>query len=149
MIPRSTSARALACLAYLPPVALVLLVSPEHRGIKLIRQHSLQSLILSVGSLLGAVLLGWGGTLLGALPGVGLFMLSATGLLISLWMLAMLGLAIVGAIAGYQGKYLRIGGISALVKNLERKLGPSRMGDPLQWEHDDSERSRRPRRHPD
>lgn len=149
MIPRSAAARSWACLAYLPPVAVGLLLLPEFREIKLVRQHSLQSLALAGLAIAGSLALAWVSAILGALPLVGYWLLALAGILISLWMLLLLGLAIAGALAAYQGRYLRIAGVSRLVRAAEQRLGPARAPDPLQWEHEEPARPRRPRGRPD
>ncbi|HEY9855774.1 MAG TPA: hypothetical protein V6D05_08575 [Stenomitos sp.] len=118
--PRAASYRVLAALCYLPPVAVGVLVMPEYRGIRHLRYHALQSLLLVAASFGGAMLIGWLGALLGNLPWLGFFLLSFSGLLISIWMLGMVGLAVYAAVMAYQGKSTRFWGVDRYVRRLDR-----------------------------
>jgi uncharacterized membrane protein len=122
MEPRSTSYRILSALGYLPPVAIALLCSREFRPVKHLRFHALQSLVLMVLSILGAAGIGYLGSILGALPWIGFFLLSVTGLAISLWMVTMLGFAVYGALLAYQGKTTHLPVLDREIRRLDRAL---------------------------
>jgi len=118
--PRAASYRVLAALSYLPPIAVGVLAMPEYRAVRHLRFHALQSLLLMAASFGGAMLIGWLGALLGNLPWIGFFLLSFSGLVISIWMLTMVGLAVYAAIMAYQGKTTRFWGLDRSVRRLER-----------------------------
>ena len=122
MEPRAATVRVLSSLGYLPPVAIALLLMPRYRIVRHVRFHALQSLMLMGFMIGGAILLAWSGAILGNLPGIGFMLLSLCGLAISLWMLLMLGYAVYGAIAAYQGRTTRIPGVSRLLRVWERSL---------------------------
>lgn len=127
--PRSDSVRTMACLAYLPPIAVGLLIAPDYRNARFVRRHAVASLLLSAAGLSGAVLLSWIALLLGKLPWVGFWLLSASGLVISLWLMAAVGLAVAGALAAYQGKAARLAGLEGALRALERGIeSPPRRG---------------------
>jgi predicted membrane channel-forming protein YqfA (hemolysin III family) len=118
--PRSASYRVLASLCYLPPVAIAVLLTPSYRPVRHLRVHATTSLVL-----MG---LGWGGAIgigllaswLGAIPGVGFALLTLFGALLSLWLIAVGGVAIAAAVAGYQGRAPRVVGLEAVMKRLDR-----------------------------
>lgn len=118
--PRAASYRVLAALSYLPPVAVGVLVMPEYRAVRHLRFHALQSLCLMALSFGGAMLIGWLGALLGNLPWMGFFLLSLSGLLISLWMMALLGVSVRAALLAYEGKTTRLWQLDRYVRRLDR-----------------------------
>lgn len=118
--PRAASYRVLAALSYLAPMAVGVLVMPEYRMVRHLRFHALQSLCLAALSVAGAMLIGWLGALLGNVPGLGFFLLSLSGLAISLWMMILLGVAVYAAVLAYQGKTTRLPGLDRHVRRLDR-----------------------------
>lgn len=122
MEPRAASYRTLAALCYLPPVAVAILVSAPLRAVRHLRFHALQSLALMGIGLGGAILLGWAGAIVGRLPWVGLFLLGASGLAITGWMLAALGVAVHGATLAYQGRTTRLPVIDRPLRRWDRRL---------------------------
>lgn len=122
MEPRAASIRILSCLGYLPPVAIFLLLAPEYRSIRHVRFHSLQSVVLMLLAMGGAVFIGWVGAGLGKLPGIGFVLLSLSGVGITLWMLLMLGCSIYGAITAYQGRSTHLPGLDRPLRKLDYLL---------------------------
>lgn len=122
MEPRAASFRILSALGYLPPVALALLFSRAYRPVRHVRFHALQSLALMALSVFGSFGIGTLGAILGNVPVVGFFLLTATGLLISLWMLAMLGGAVYGALYAYQGKTTHLLMLDRPLRKVDRWL---------------------------
>lgn len=122
MEPRAASYRTLAALGYLPPVAIAILAMPTYRVVRHLRFHALQSLALLALSIVGSVLLGWGGAILGNLPFVGFFLLGLSGLAISLWMLGALGLAVYAAVLAYQGRATHLPFLDRYLRRLDRRI---------------------------
>ncbi|HEY9899423.1 MAG TPA: hypothetical protein V6D00_09600 [Pantanalinema sp.] len=122
MEPRAASYRTLAALAYLPPVAIAVLLAPAYRAVRHLRFHAIQSLALTALGLGGAMALGWGGAILGGLPFLGFFLLGLTGLAISLWMIGGLGLSVYAAVMAYQGNTTRLPLLDRHLRRLDRRL---------------------------
>lgn len=117
--PVSTPVRALAAFSYLLPVAIVLLVMPAYRQVRLIRVHALASLIL--GSICGFVVL-----LFGALRPGSLEAALLVGVVISAALTICFGFSVWGAIWAYQGKPPPAPGVKLLAERLEKRLAPHR-----------------------
>lgn len=140
MEPRAASIRILSALGYLLPVAVALLLAPNYRAIRHVRFHALQSMALVLLTVGGAVVIGWVGALLGNLPGIGFVLLGLTGVVITLWMLLMLGCSVYGAIAAYQGRTTHLPVLDRYLRKLDLRLerrgvpaiaGPKRRRKPI------------------
>ncbi len=105
MIPRSEEARLMACLGYVPPVAIALLARPRWREIGLVRRHAEQALGLQVLWAAGSVLLAWFGTWFGTWLGFG--WLAMTGVAISVWLLTGVALGIWASLEAHDGREAR------------------------------------------
>ncbi len=93
--PVSTPVRALAASSYLFPVALFLLAVPAYRQVRLIRIHSLVSVLLGLGVFVVVAVLGH----------ITVFALSLfVGLLLTLAIAGYFGVAGWGAFRAYQGR---------------------------------------------
>jgi uncharacterized membrane protein len=103
--PRAETVRQLAMAAYLPFVAFWLLARPKTRDIRLIRFHAYQAIGLMIWMLLMLLLGSILSTLFGGLPGVGLLINMAVGLLFVLALIGCTAVAVYGAVMAYQGNY--------------------------------------------
>ncbi|MBI6545483.1 MAG: hypothetical protein HY692_01735 [Cyanobacteria bacterium NC_groundwater_1444_Ag_S-0.65um_54_12] len=115
--PVSLPVRALAASAYLAPIAILLLLLPAYRQIRLIRLHSLVSVLLTVGMLVIVLLLG-------SLHGLPFEFLILAGILLSGAILIFSGCAIWGAASAYQGRSPGIPLLTLLARRWERLLRP-------------------------
>lgn len=123
-VPQAAPYRALASLSYLTPVAVVLLLLPQYRAVRLLRYHSVQSLALSGLTVALIVALGLLGTLLGPIPRIGMPILLLTGIGISLVMLGAFGVAAYAAVLAYDGRLTRLPVLDRWVRRWERQLEP-------------------------
>ncbi len=135
-VPQAAPYRTLASLCYLFPVAVALLLMPQFRSVRLLRYHAVQSVALTALTLLASVALGVLGTILGALPWIGMTVLLATGLGISAVMIIGPGLATYAAVLAYDGRLTRIPLLDRWVRRWERMIDP------------EAEKSRRKRQGP-
>lgn len=106
--PRAETVRQLAMIAYLPIVAPCLLLQAKYRDVRLIRFHAYQAIGLFVWLLLMLLLGSILSTLFGSLPGVGLMINMAVGLLYMVTLLGCTGVAVYGAAMAYQGNYTQL-----------------------------------------
>ncbi len=106
MNPRSEEARLMACLGYVPPVAIALLARTRWREIRLVRQHAEQALGLQSLWAIGSVMLAWLGTWSGSWLGFG--WLALTGVAISAWLLAGVGIGIWASLEAHDGREARL-----------------------------------------
>lgn len=106
--PRAETIRQLAAAAYLPLVAVFLLSSRRYKEVRLIRFHGYQAIGIAV--ILATVLLfgSIAASLFGNLPGIGLPINVAVGLLIMAVLLGATAIAFYGAIMAYQGNYTSV-----------------------------------------
>lgn len=103
--PRAESVRLMAAAAHLPGIAVVALLWPRWRSVRLVRHHAFLSLglqgltlgLLFAGSLMSGLLSGLG-------LGLGLYLTMAVGLLNLLAMLGWTGLSAYAAYGAYQGE---------------------------------------------
>jgi hypothetical protein len=103
--PRAESVRHLAMAAYLPFVAVFLLARAKTRDIRLIRFHAYQAIGLMIWLVLMLFLGSILSTLFGGLPGVGLTINLAVGVLFLVSLIGCTGVAVYGAVMAYQGNY--------------------------------------------
>lgn len=122
MTPRSAPYRALAAMCYLLPVAVLMIILPSYREVRLLRIHAIQSMLLATLSVAGTVAIALSGTVLGRLPWVGMSVLMLTGLLICIWILLVVAYASAAAVAAYQGKSLRIPFVDRWVRHWNREM---------------------------
>lgn len=106
--PRAETVRQLAMAAYLPLVAPFLLLQAKYRDVRLIRFHAYQAIGLFVWMLLMLLLGSMLATLFGGLPGVGLMINMAVGLLFMVTLIGCTGVAVYCAAMAYQGNYTQI-----------------------------------------
>ncbi len=123
-VPQAAPYRTLASLSYLVPVAVVMLLLPQYRAVRLLRYHAVQSVALTVLTTFLIVALGILGTLLGPIPRVGMTVLLMTGLGISAVMLASLGVTAYAAVLAYDGRVTRLPVLDRWVRRWERQLEP-------------------------
>jgi uncharacterized membrane protein len=106
--PRAEGVRITAAAAYLPFVAIVLLLRRKHRDVRLVRFHAYQALGLA-GVLFASMLVATiASTLLGSLPGLGFLVNLIVGLIYVVLLLGFTGLAFYAAVMAYQGNYTSI-----------------------------------------
>lgn len=111
--PVSTPVRALAASSYLFPVAIVLLLVPAYRQIRLIRVHALVSLLLALCVV----------AIVGLLGHVTVFELSLfVGLLLVVAISGYFGLASWGALCAYQGRDPTVPGLTGLARRVEKRF---------------------------
>ena len=106
--PRAETVRQLAMAAYLPLVAVFLLISAKHRDVRLIRFHAYQAIGLFFWMLLMLLLGSILSTLFGSLPGVGLMINMAVGVLFILSLVGCTAVAVYCAAMAYQGNYTQV-----------------------------------------
>lgn len=103
--PRAEGVRLTAAAAYLPFVALVLLLQRKHRDVRLIRFHAYQALGLA-GALFALMLVGSiTSTLLGELPGLGFMINLIVGVFFLLLLVGFTAVTFYAAVMAYQGNY--------------------------------------------
>ena len=118
--PQSPGYRILACLCYLPPVAIAILLQKQYQSIRLLRFHAVQSLTLFVATLALCVLVGFVSSILGNIPFVGMGILMMTGLGISALMVGGVSVATYAAIVAYDGRLTRLPIVNRQVRQLEK-----------------------------
>jgi len=96
----------MACLGYVPPVAIALMARRRWREVRLVRRHAEQALVLQGLWALGSVALAWFGTWMGSWLGWG--WLALTGLGISGWLLAGVGIGIWSSMEAHDGREPRL-----------------------------------------
>lgn len=103
--PRAEAVRLTAAAAYLPLVAIVLLLQRKHRDVRLVRFHAYQALGLA-GVLFACMLVGSiASTLLGDLPALGFVINLIVGVFFMLLLIGFTALTFYAAAMAYQGNY--------------------------------------------
>lgn len=106
--PRAEGVRLTAAAAYLPFVAIVLLLLRRHRDVRLVRFHAYQALGLA-GALFACMLVGSiASSLLGTLPGLGFLINLLVGVFFVVLLVGFTALTFYAAIMAYQGNYTSI-----------------------------------------
>lgn len=128
--PRAEGVRLMAAAAHLPGIALVLLLWPKWRSVRLVRYHATLALGLQ-GLCLGLLLAGSLLTsLLGNLPGLGLGFSLMMGLLNVVALMGWTVLAALGAYGGYQGQRTVLPLLSAWAEQASNRRAGERVEAP-------------------
>lgn len=103
--PRAEGVRLTAAAAYLPFVAIALLLQRKHRDVRLVRFHAYQALGLAGALFAGMLIASIASTLLGEIPGLGFLINLLVGLAFMALLVGFTALAFYGAYMAYQGNY--------------------------------------------
>ncbi len=145
--PRAEGVRLSAAAAYLPFVAIALLLQRKHRDVRLVRFHAYQALGLT-GTLFACMLVGSiASTLLGELPGLGFLINLIVGVFFMLLLIGFTAVTFYAAVMAYQGNYTSFPVLTEWV--WARVNGPQPADDLVLPEPPPEPRRRRRRRAPE
>lgn len=106
--PRAEGVRLTAAAAYLPFVAIALLLQRKHRDVRLVRFHAYQALGLAGGLFMAMMASTIASVLLGSVPGLGFLINLIVGLAFVVLLVGFTGITFYGAYMAYQGNYTSI-----------------------------------------